>query len=115
MVDRLIIINKDMWKKLSRTADTLKEVGHLLKDIRNDGMTLLLIFRGCSEAGVITMATGAPVRQDFRGKGREQPSLQPEGKGGKEVHAVERYMKIAGALGCDENNILFPFPCAIAR
>jgi len=28
--------NKDMWKKLSKTAETIKEVRQLLQDIRNE-------------------------------------------------------------------------------
>jgi len=110
MVDRLIIINKDMWKKLSRTADTLKEVRHLLKDIRNEQYDLAVDLQGLFRSGVITMATSAPVRTGFS-EAREGSSLfyNLKVKGGKDVHAVERYMKIAGALGCDEKNILFPF------
>ncbi|MFZ2198695.1 MAG: lipopolysaccharide heptosyltransferase I [Thermodesulfovibrionales bacterium] len=110
MVDRLIIINKDMWKKLSRTADTLKEVRHLLKDIRNEQYDLAVDLQGLLRSGVITMATRAPVRTGFS-EAREGSSLfyNLKVKGGKDVHAVERYMKIAGALGCDEKNILFPF------
>lgn len=110
MVDRLIIINKDMWKKLSRTADTLKEVGHLLKDIRNEQYDLAVDLQGLLRSGIITMATGAPVRIGFS-EAREGSSLcyNLKVKGGKDVHAVDRYMKIAGALGCDEENIIFPF------
>lgn len=110
MVDRLIIINKDMWKNLSRTKDTLKEVRHLLKDIRNEQYDLAVDIQGLLRSGVITMATRAPVRIGFS-DAREGSSLfyNVKVKGGKDVHAVERYMKIAGALGCDENNILFPF------
>ena len=110
MVDRLIIINKDMWKKLSRTADTLKEVGHLLKDIRNEQYDLAVDLQGLLRSGVITMATRAPVRIGFS-EAREGSSFfyNLKVKGGKDVHAVERYMKVAGALGCDEKNILFPF------
>ena len=110
MVDRLIIINKDMWKKLSRTADTLKEVKQLLKDIRNEQYDLAVDLQGLFRSGIITMATRAPVRIGFS-EAREGSSLfyNLKVKGGKDVHAVERYMKIAGALGCDEKNILFPF------
>lgn len=110
MVDRLIIINKDMWKKLSRTTDTIKEVRQLLKDIRDERYDLAVDLQGLFRSGVITMATRAPVRIGFS-EAREGSSLfyNVRVKGGKEVHAVERYMKIAGALGCDEKDIIFPF------
>jgi len=110
MVDKLIIINKDMWKKLSKTAETIKEVRQLLQDIRNERYDLAVDLQGLFRSGLITMATGAPVRIGFS-EAREGSGLfyNVKIKGGKDVHAVERYMKIAGALGCDEKNILFPF------
>lgn len=111
MVKRLIIINKDLWKKLSRTADTIKEVKQLLKDTRNEQYDLAVDLQGLFRSGIITMATRAPVRIGFA-EAREGSSLfyNVKVEGGKDVHAVERYMKIAGALGCDEKDILFPFP-----
>ena len=110
MVDKLIIINKDMWKKLSKTAETIKEVRQLLQDIRNERYDLAVDLQGLFRSGLITMATRAPVRIGFS-EAREGSRLfyNAKIKGGKDVHAVERYMKIAGALGCDEKNILFPF------
>ena len=110
MVDRLIIINKDMWKKLSRTKETIKEVKQLLKDIRNERYDLAVDLQGLLRSGVITMASRAPLRIGFS-EAREGSRLfyNVRVEGGRDVHAVERYMKIAGALGCDEKNILFPF------
>jgi len=111
MVDKLIIINKDMWKKLSRTTATIKEIKQLLKDIRNERYDLAVDLQGLLRSGIITMASRAPVRIGFS-EAREGSRLfyNVRVKGGRDVHAVERYMKIAGALGCDEKNILFPFP-----
>ena len=110
MVDKLIIINKDMWKKLSRTTATIKEVRNLLTDIRSERYDLVVDLQGLLRSGVITMASRAPVRIGFS-EAREGSRLfyNVRVKGGRDVHAVERYMKIAGALGCDEKNILFPF------
>jgi heptosyltransferase-1 len=110
MVDSLIIIHKDMWKKLSRTTETIREVKQLLKDIRNEQYDLAVDLQGLLRSGIITMATRAPVRIGFS-EAREGSSLfyNVRVKGGKDLHAVERYMKIAGALGCNEKDILFPF------
>ena len=110
MVDKLIVINKDMWKELSRTKDTIREVRQLLKDIRSEQYDLAVDLQGLFRSGIITMATRAPVRMGFS-EAREGSRLfyNVRVKGGKDVHAVERYLKLAGALGCDEKNILFPF------
>ncbi len=110
MVDRLIIINKDMWKKLSKTVDTIKELKQLFRDIRDEQYDLAVDLQGLFRSGLITMATRAPVRVGFA-EAREGSKIfyNVMVKGGKEVHAVERYMKLAGALGCDEKDIIFPF------
>lgn len=111
MVDRLIIINKDMWKKLSRSMDTIKELRQLFKDIRDEQYDLAVDLQGLFRSGLITMATRAPVRVGFA-EAREGSNIfyNVKVKCGKEIHAVDRYMKIAGALGCDEKDIIFPFP-----
>jgi len=116
MVNRLIIINKDIWKKLSKAADTIKEVKQLFKDIRNEHYDLAVDLQGLFRSGLITMATRAPVRIGFS-EAREGSRLfyTVKVRGGKDVHAVDRYMKIAGALGCDEKDILFPFPLCDSR
>lgn len=111
MVDRLIIINKDRWKKLSKTKDSIREVAQLFRSIRNEHYDLVVDLQGLFRSGIITMASRAPVRVGFA-EAREGSRFfytMPV-RGGRDVHAVERYMKIAGALGCDEQNILFPFP-----
>ena len=111
MVDRLIVIQKDMWKKLSRTTDTIKEVSKLLKDIRNEQYDIAVDLQGLFRSGLITMATNAPVRIGFSdARGGAALFNKRKVEGGKDIHAVERYMKIAAELGCDEKNIIFPFP-----
>jgi heptosyltransferase I len=111
MVNRLIVINKDLWKKLSNAGNTLKEVKQLFRDIRNEQYDLAVDLQGLFRSGIITRATAAPVRIGFA-EAREGSSLfyNVKIKGGKDIHAVERYMRIAGALGCDEKEVLFAFP-----
>jgi heptosyltransferase I len=111
MVNRLIVINKHLWKKLSNAGATVKEVKQLFNDIRKEQYDLVIDLQGLFRSGMITMATAAPVRIGFA-EAREGSRFfyNVKVKGGKEVHAVERYMKIAGALGCDEKDILFAFP-----
>ena len=111
MVDKLIVINKDMWKKISKTGKTIKEIRQLFKSLRNENYDLVIDLQGLFRSGVITMATRAPVRIGFA-EAREGSRLfyNKRVKGGKDIHAVERYMKIAGALECDTENIIFPYP-----
>lgn len=111
MIDRLIVINKDMWKKLSKAGETLKEVGRLFKNLKKENYDLVIDLQGLLRSGLITMATGSPVRVGFAGA-REGGRLFYNRKieTGKDMHAVDRYMRVADALGCDTENIVFPFP-----
>lgn len=111
MIDRLIIINKDRWKRLSKTGETIKEIRYLLKDLRHENYDLVIDLQGLLRSGIITMATRAHVRAGFAGA-REGSRLfyNKKIKVRKDIHAVDRNMKIAEALGCDTKDIIFPFP-----
>lgn len=111
MIDRIIVINKDMWKHVSQAGKTVKEAGQLLKKLREEKYDLVIDLQGLLRSGVITMATRAPVRIGFA-EAREGSRLFYNRKitGGEEVHAVDRYMKVAESLSCDTDSIIFPFP-----
>lgn len=110
MISRLIVINKDVWKKISRAADTVLEVRRLFKEIREERYDLAIDLQGLLRSGLITMASRAPVRIGFT-EAREWSSFfyTVKVRGGKDLHAVDRYMKIAAALGC-ETAAVFPLP-----
>jgi len=110
-IDRLIIINKDVWKRISRAADTVREVGVLFREIRHERYDLAIDLQGLLRSGLITMASRAPVRIGFA-EAREGSRFfyTDKVRGGKDAHAVDRYMKIAAALGCEEGRIVFTFP-----
>jgi heptosyltransferase-1 len=111
MINRLIIINKDMWKKISRTGETIREVRQLFKELRNENYDLVIDLQGLLRSGIITRVTGAPVRIGFK-EAREGSRFFYTHKveGGKDIHAVDRYLKIAEFLGCDISNVCFPLP-----
>jgi heptosyltransferase-1 len=111
MVDRLIVINKDVWKKISRAADTVREVKGLFREIRKERYDLVIDLQGLLRSGLITMASGAPVRIGFA-EAREGSRFfyTSRVKGGRDLHAVDRYLKIAAAVGCEADRAVFPFP-----
>jgi heptosyltransferase I len=72
---------------------------------------LVIDLQGLLRSGVITAATGSPVRIGFK-EAREGSRVfyTHTVEGGKNIHAVDRYLKIAEFLGCDISEIVFPFP-----
>ena len=111
MIDKLWIINKDDWKKIKKVKGTISELNVLFKAVKKEKFDLVVDLQGLLRSGVITAATSAPVRVGFA-EAREGSrfSYTHKVKGGKDIHAVDRYLKIAGFLGCDITDIRFPFP-----
>jgi heptosyltransferase-1 len=111
MIDRLIVIDKDRWKKISRAASTLRELRRLFREVGGGRYDLAVDLQGLLRSGIIAMASRAAVRIGFS-EAREGSRLfyNWRVRGGKDVHAVDRYMKVAGALGCETENPIFPFP-----
>jgi ADP-heptose:LPS heptosyltransferase len=67
--------------------------------------------QGLLRSGIITKATGAPFRIGFQ-EAREGSRFfyTHKVRGGKDIHSVDRYLRIADFLGCDISEIVFPFP-----
>jgi lipopolysaccharide heptosyltransferase I len=111
MIDKLVIIHKDMWKKITHAQHTVKEIKALFKSLKQEKYDLVIDLQGLLRSGIITKATNAPIRVGFQ-EAREGSRLfySHKVKGGKDIHAVDRYLKIAAYLGCDISDIRFPFP-----
>jgi lipopolysaccharide heptosyltransferase I len=109
MITRLIVINKDQWKKITGVKTTLRELRTLFGTLKGEGYDLVVDLQGLLRSGVIAMATGSSMRVGFR-EAREGGSLFYTHKveGGEGVHAVDRYLKVASFLGCDTSKVTFP-------
>lgn len=111
MVNRIWVINKDMWKKLSRIRDSLYELRVFLKAIKGEKYDIVVDLQGLLRSGIITLSTGAPLRIGFQ-EAREGSRFfyTHKVRGGKNVHAVDRYLKVAAFLECDITDVCFPLP-----
>jgi len=111
MVAKCIVINKDLWKKISRAGYTVAEIRQLYRRLRSERYDLVVDLQGLLRSGLITLATHAPERVGFA-EAREGSRLfyTTKVRGGRDLHAVERYMKVAAELGCPKNEGILPFP-----
>ncbi len=111
MIHRLWIINKDAWKKIGLVKNTITEIKKLFKELKKEKYDLVIDLQGLLRSGIITKATGAPLRIGFK-EAREGSRFFYTHKveGGRDIHAVDRYLKIAKFLGCDITGISFLFP-----
>ena len=111
LIRKLWIINKDEWKKIAKVGATVAEVRKLLRSLRAERFDAAIDLQGLFRSGFIAKGTGAPVRIGFR-DAREGSTVfyTHTVKGGRGIHAVDRYLKIAVFLGCDVSDVKFPFP-----
>jgi len=111
MIHKVWLINKDMWKKTTHIPHSFKELHTLFRKLRKEHFDIVVDLQGLLRSGIITMMTGAPLRVGFK-EAREGSRFFYTHKieGGKDIHAVDRYLKIAGFLGCMTTDVCFPFP-----
>ncbi len=111
MIDKLWPINKDEWKKIKGVKGTINELKNLFGSLKKEKFDLVIDLQGLLRSGIITAATCAPVRIGFK-EAREGSRLfyTHRVEGGKNIHAVDRYLKIAAFLGCDITDVVFPLP-----
>lgn len=109
MISKLWVIDKDSWKNIQNVKSTIQEINVLFKKLKQEKYDLAVDLQGLLRSGVITGATGARVRIGVR-EAREGSSVFYTHKvaGGKDIHAVDRYLKIAAFLGCDITEVRFP-------
>ena len=115
MINRIWVINKDMWKKLSHVRDSLHELRFFLKALKEENYDIVIDLQGLLRSGIMTLSTGASFRIGFQ-EAREGSRFfyTHRVKGGRDIHAVDRYLKIAAFLGCDINEVCFPLPLSFS-
>ncbi|MEO0266395.1 MAG: glycosyltransferase family 9 protein, partial [candidate division WOR-3 bacterium] len=106
MIYKLWIIRKDDWKRIRRLNKTIGELRGLFKDLKKERFDLVIDLQGLLRSGLLTFATASPIKIGFN-EAREGSRLfySHRVEVGKNVHAVDRYLKIAKFLGCDISDI----------
>lgn len=111
MLKRVWIIHKDEWKKISRIQTTVAELRTLFRDLRKERYDLVIDLQGLFRSGLIAKATGAPMRIGFKEAREGSTTFYTHTvEGGKDIHAVDRYLRIPAFLGCKVALVRFPFP-----
>lgn len=111
MVKKLWIINKDQWKNLKKIKKTAAEFRNLFKELEDEFYDMVIDLQGLLRSGLLTYATRAPIRIGFK-EAREGSTLfyTHKVRGEREIHAVDRYLKIASVIGCEIEGVCFPMP-----
>jgi heptosyltransferase-1 len=111
MLKKLWIIKKDQWKNIKNIDETILEIKNLFGELRKEEYDITIDLQGLLRSGLLTYAAKSPVRIGFK-EAREGSRLFYTHKieGCREIHAVDRYLKIASSIGCKIEDVSFPMP-----
>jgi lipopolysaccharide heptosyltransferase I len=110
LVNELVVFDRQAWKNKTRLAKNIFETGTFVRRLSSDKYDLVVDLQGLLRTGLMSKAAGAKVRIGFRGA-REGAAMFYTHRvpvDWKSTHAVERYLKLVEALGCDSSRVEFP-------
>lgn len=110
-LDEIIPVSMNTWKRLPNIPSTLREIVALKHTLKTSRFDLVLDLQGLLRSGIMSWFTDAPLRIGFN-EAREGSTrfYTHTVSGGTDVHAVERYLRMARAVGCDTSGARFVFP-----
>ena len=111
LVDKLWIIDKNKWKKIGSAHETFKEWRQLSCALKRERYDLVVDLQGLFRSGLIAYLSGTAERVGFS-EAREGSRFfyTHRIQGGRDIHAVDRYLKVAATLGYRTDAVEFPLP-----
>tara|TARA_B100000614_G_C14551665_1_gene494188 strand:- start:1684 stop:2628 length:945 start_codon:yes stop_codon:yes gene_type:complete len=110
MIHRLWVIKKDQWKKLSHLRQTFGEINQLRKDLGSQGYDVCIDLSGLFRSGLISGFSRAKIRLGFKESDEGSPMFYTHRiHGSMKIHAIDRYLKLAGFMGCPTDEVAYPF------
>lgn len=109
LINRLIVIDKDSWKKIWKALKTVADMKELIKTLRDDEYDMVVDLQGLLRSGIITFFARSPVKAGFD-NAREGSRIFYNKKVSiaDAVHAVDRYLEAAKAIGAGIGKAEFP-------
>ncbi|WP_457553714.1 lipopolysaccharide heptosyltransferase II [Desulfobacula sp.] len=110
MIDKLWVIKKDQWKKIGNLNHTLKEISELRKGLKAAEYDVSIDLSGLFRSGIISYFSKADIRLGFKESDEGSPFFYTHKiHGSMNIHAIDRYLKIALFMGCSIDQIDYPF------
>jgi len=111
MINRLWIMDKERWKRVSRLHSSLAEIVRFGRGLRKENFDISIDLSGLLRSGLITWAAGARERLGFSDSDEGSPFFYNRTiEGGDAIHAIDRYLKLARLMDCDISAIRYPMP-----
>lgn len=110
LIDRLWVIKKDEWRQFGNLTRTLKEVNALRKNLKEAEYDVSIDLSGLLRSGIITWFSKAKTKIGFNESDEGSPFFYTHKiHGSMNIHAIDRYLKIAEFMGCNTGKIKYPF------
>ena len=111
LIDKLWIMDKDGWKRIGNFRQILPEINAFRKGLGKEHFDISIDLSGLLRSGLITWAASARYKLGFSDSDEGSPFFYSHKiEGGKQIHAIDRYLKLARLLDCDISTIEYPFP-----
>lgn len=111
MIERLWVIDKDRWKRIASAGETVRALWTLGRDLRREQFDWVVDLQGLFRSGLIAGLTRCPVKVGFLEAREGSPLFYTHRvRGGRDVHAIDRYLRIASYLGCASLPVSHAFP-----
>ncbi|MGD1278750.1 MAG: lipopolysaccharide heptosyltransferase II [Tepidisphaeraceae bacterium] len=110
MIDEVILFHRRRWAQGWYNPMALWELVRFIRDLRRRRFDLVIDFQGLFRSALAALASGAPRRIGFSNAREGAVFFYTDGVdcSWELDHAVERYLKIAAALGCTDGAVEFP-------
>jgi lipopolysaccharide heptosyltransferase I len=111
LVDEVILFHRKQWGRGWYSPTALLELFGFIRDLRRREFDLVIDLQGLFRSAWIAAASGAPRRIGFSNAREFAPFFYTElvDCSWQKDHAVQRYLKIASALGCGDGPVEFRF------
>jgi lipopolysaccharide heptosyltransferase I len=111
LIDDVILFQRNRLGRGWYNPFALLDLADLVHEIRRRHFDLVIDLQGLFRSASVALASGAPRRVGFANAREGAPLFYTDlvHSSMERDHAVERYLKVAAALGCDDGIIEFPF------
>lgn len=111
LLDQVLLFERRRFANLWRDASAAKGLASFAMSLRTEKFDLVIDLQGLLRSGWIGWQTRAPVRVGFAyaREGATAFYTHVVNTPTHEKHAVERYLDVAGALGCGRGPVVFDF------
>ena len=113
MIHELLILNKDEWKSFRNIPRTAAEISALNRRLKSEHYDIVVDLQGLLRSGLIAFSASATQKVGFY-DAREGSSFFYDNKVSVNgsVHAVDKCLEVARAIGVPVNKVKFPIQSA---